>query len=103
MARPKKYNIDKKDVEKLASYGCSNSEIASFFGCDESLISKSYSRNITKGKEKGKIRLRQMQWKAAERGNVSMLIWLGKQVLGQTDRQEVEVVKPISEVLFDEL
>ena len=32
-----------------------------------------------------------------------MLIWLGNQVLGQTDRQEVEVVKPISEVLFDEL
>ena len=103
MARPKKYNIKPEDVEKLASYGCSNSEIASFFGCDESLISKSYSRNITKGKEKGKIRLRQMQWKAAERGNVSMLIWLGKQVLGQTDKQEVEVVKPISEVLFDEL
>ena len=103
MARPKKYKIDKTQVEKLASYGCTNSEIASFFGCDESLISKSYSRNITKGKEKGKIRLRQMQWKSAERGNVSMLIWLGKQVLGQTDRQEVEVVRAISEVLFDEL
>ena len=103
MARPKKYDIDKDQVEKLAALGCTNTEIASFFGCEDSLISKSYSRNITKGKEKGKIRLRQMQWKSAERGSVPMLIWLGKQVLGQTDRQEVEVVRPISEVLFDEL
>ena len=103
MARPKKYDIDKDQVEKLAALGCTNTEIASFFGCSKDLISKSYSTNVTKGKEKGKIRLRQMQWKSAERGSVPMLIWLGKQVLGQTDRQEVEVIRPISEVLFDEL
>ena len=103
MARPKKYNIENKDVEKLASYGCTNREIASYFGCSEDLIKKSYSSFLTKGRHKGKIRLRQMQWRAAENGSVPMLIWLGKQVLGQTDKQEVEVVKPISEVLFDEL
>ena len=38
----------------------------------------------------GKIRLRQLQWKAAESGNVSMLIWLGKQYLGQSDKQDIE-------------
>ena len=27
-----------------------------------------------------------MQWKAAESGNVTMLIWLGKQVLGQSEQ-----------------
>ena len=43
MARPKKYNIDTEQVEKLAGLGCTNVEIASFFGCDESLIRKSYS------------------------------------------------------------
>ena len=47
MSRPKKYDIDPKNVEKLASYGCSNREIADYFGCDESLISKSYSSFIT--------------------------------------------------------
>ena len=101
MARPKKYNIDKEKVEQLASFGCSASEIASFFGCTRSLITKSYSTNMTKGKEKGKIRLRQMQWKAAEHGNVSMLIWLGKQVLDQTDRQEIEHIRPIDEIEFN--
>tara|TARA_R100000808_G_scaffold24903_2_gene59200 strand:- start:3727 stop:4038 length:312 start_codon:yes stop_codon:yes gene_type:complete len=91
MARPKKYKIDAEQVEKLASFGCTNKEIASFFGCEESLISKSYSRYITKGKAKGNIRLRQMQWKACENGNVSMLIWLGKQVLKQSESPENQV------------
>ncbi len=101
MARPKKHNIDPEQVEKLAALGCNNSEIASFFNCSESLIRKSYSEFLTKGRDTGKIKLRQMQWKAAQRGSVPMLIWLGKQVLGQTDKQEITEVKPIDEVIFD--
>ena len=89
MARPKKHNIDPEQVEKLAALGCNNSEIASFFNCSESLIRKSYSEFIAKGKDKGKIRLRQLLWKSAERGNVAMQIWLSKQYLGMTDKQEI--------------
>ena len=103
MARPKKYDIDPKQVEKLAAYGCTNTEIGSYFGCDESLIRKSYSESITKGRDSGKIRLRQLQWRAAERGSIPMLIWLGKQVLGQTDRKEIEMSTPIDEITFDEI
>ena len=103
MARPKKYDIDPKQVEKLASYGCTNTEIASFFGCSKDLISKSYSTNVEKGKDSGRIRLRQLQWRAAERGNIPMLIWLGKQVLGQSDRKEIEMSTPIDEITFDEI
>lgn len=88
MARPKKYKIDHQEVEKLASYGCSNTEIAEFYGCDESLIRKSFSEYLTKGRAKGKIRLRQLQWKSAEKGNVTMQIFLGKNLLGQQDRLE---------------
>ena len=89
MARPKKYNIDPKQVEKLAGFGCTNVEIASFFGCDESLIRKSYSDSVAKGKDKGKIRLRQLMFRSAESGNVTMLIWLSKQYLGMSDKQEI--------------
>jgi len=103
MARPKKYEIDTSQVEQLASFGCTNTEIASFFGCDVSLISKSYSQFLAKGRDKGKIKLRQLQWRSAEKGNVAMQIWLGKQLLGQTDRQEVELIKPIDEIEFDGL
>jgi hypothetical protein len=31
------------------------------------------------------MRLRQLQWQSAEKGNVTMQIFLGKQMLGQTD------------------
>lgn len=43
--------------------------------------------------EPQRIKLRDWQWKAAEKGSVPMLIWLGKQYLGQTDRvdQKLEV------------
>ena len=89
MARPKKYNIDVEQVEKLAGLGCTNTEIASFFDVGEHVIRKSYAEFLEKGRDKGKIRLRQWQMKAAERGKVAMLIWLGKQMLGQTDKQEI--------------
>ena len=65
--------------------------MASFFGCDESLIRKSYSESIAKGRDNGKIRLRQYQWASAKKGNVAMLIWLGKQILGQSDKQDITV------------
>ena len=95
-----KLKIDKEKVEQLASFGCTTSEIGSFFGCDEGTIRNRFSENLTKGKEKGKIRLRQMQWKAADKGNVTMLIWLGKQLLGQADKSEVTWENPVDGVEF---
>ena len=91
MARPKKYNIDPQQVEKLASFGCTNIEIASFFGCDDSLIRKSYSENVTKGKESGKMRLRQAMWNNAITNNkTTMQIWLSKQVLGMKEHPTLD-------------
>ena len=95
MARPKKYDIDTAQVEKLSGYGCTNTEIANFFGCDESLIRKSYSEYVTKGKAEMKLRLRQLQWKSAEKLNAVMLIWLGKQILGQSDIPVGEDSQPL--------
>ena len=100
MARPKKYDIDTEKVEQLAGFGCTNTEIASFFGCSTDLIEKSYSEFLTKGRDKGKIRLRQLQWRAAERGNTTMLIWLGKQVLGQSEKTEHSWENPIDGIEF---
>jgi hypothetical protein len=96
MARPKKYNIDTEEVYKLASYGCSNVEIADFYGCDESLIRKSYSEYTRKGRASGKTRLRQLQWDSAEAGNVTMQIFLGKNMLGQQDKiEQTELDEPL--------
>ena len=89
MARPKKYDIPPEKVEQLARYGCTNTEIAQFYGCDESLIRKSYSEFLTKGRAEGKTNLRKWQYNVAKKGNVTMLIWLGKQVLGQSENPMV--------------
>ena len=95
MARPKKYDIDTEEVQKLAKYGMTNVEIADFFGCDESLIRKSYSEYLTKGRAEMKLRLRQLQWKSAEKLNAVMLIWFGKQMLGQSDIPVGEDSQPL--------
>ena len=96
MARPKKYKITDEEIVKLASYGCTNTEIADFYGCDESLIRKSFSDSLLKGRARGKIRLRQLQWKSAEKGNVTMQIFLGKNLLGQQDRiEENQLEEPL--------
>ena len=98
--RPKKYDIDTEEVFKLASYGCTNTEIADFFGCSKDLISKSYSTNVLKGRTDLKKRLRKAQIDAALGGNSTMLIWLGKQYLEQTEKSEVEWSNPVTGVEF---
>lgn len=87
MARPK-LEIDPIEVEKLAGFGCSINEIAAFFDCSRDTIEGRFSAIIQKGREQGKTRLRKLQWKSAENGNVVMQIWLGKQILDQADKSE---------------
>ena len=58
MARPKKYQIDTKQLMNLAKLGCTNIEMADFFGCSPDLLEKSYSEFLTKGRAEQKMRLR---------------------------------------------
>ncbi len=81
--------VNEIELEKLASFGCTVKECASFFGVTDSAIRKSYSRLYHKGKESGKIRLRKIQWNIAIKGNAAMAIFLGKNYLEQTDKQEI--------------
>ena len=96
MARPKKYNLDTDQIKKLASLGCTNKEISDFFGCSADLLEKSYSEFLTKGSAEQKLRLRQLQWKSAEKGNIVMQIWLGKQILGQSENTIKEDDEPLA-------
>lgn len=92
MARPKgsfkPIDIDK--VERLALIGCTQEEIALVLGCHRSTLLK--RKDLHAAYEKGHAHmretLRRVQFKKAVEGNVTMLIWLGKQVLGQKDRIE---------------
>ena len=88
MARPKK-NINRDEVEKLAMLQCTMSEVASFFDVNVSTISRRFAKEMTKGREKGKMSLRRKQWKLADT-NASMAIFLGKNYLDQKDSKEVD-------------
>lgn len=90
MARPFK-GIDLDLIEKLAAIHCTNTEIAATVGCDSSLLSKPrYSGIIAKGKERGKTSLRRKMFETAMGGNVTMMIWLSKQLLGHVDKKEID-------------
>ena len=104
VGRPKKYDIDTDTLFKLAKYNLTNIEIADIYGCDEALLRKNYSEFLTKGRAELKKRLRQTQYEVAvDDKNVTMLIWLGKQILGQTEKAEVQMNRPIEEVEYIEI
>lgn len=94
-----KLDIDPTKVEMLAEFGCSTIEIAKLHSCDESTVRKNFKNEIERGRERMKINLRQLQWKFAERGSNALLIFLGKQYLGQQDRNELELVGNLESIL----
>ena len=77
--------IPPEEVFKLASIGCKDIEIADWFGIDNNTLRYNFSAELTKGREHLKQSLRRAQLEVALKGNAVMLIWLGKQYLGQTD------------------
>jgi hypothetical protein len=77
--------VPPKDVERLAQMGCKDSEIAEWFGIDENTLRYNFSVELLKGKLALNQSLRQAQIRLALSGNATMLIWLGKNILGQSE------------------
>lgn len=90
MARPK-IPIDAEEVEKLAGLNCSTQEIADFLGVNESTIKRRFALALKRGRAVVNTSLKRKQYKLAMDGNVTLLIWLGKQYLGQADKSESTV------------
>src|SRR6204780_2624518 len=90
--RPKKF-VDLELVEKLAHIQCTYGEIAATLGVSVDTLqrNKNFAVVYKKGAEGGRKSLRRMQFEAANKGNVVMQIWLGKQYLGQSDHGLLEV------------
>ena len=102
MGRPK-HPIDEAEVLKLAALQCTLEEMATFFDCDISTIQKRFSKKIAKAREQGRISLRHKQMQKAMSGNVVMLIWLGKQWLGQREKADVAFEGGINIVMDSDL
>lgn len=99
MGRPK-IPIDRKQFESLCGLQCTKEEIASFFDCSVDTIENwchseydsTFSAVFKQKRDVGKVSLRRSQFRMAQK-NATMAIWLGKQYLGQSDKQEVVVSK----------
>ena len=96
--RPKK-NIDPKVVVSLAKVGCTMEEIGLVVGCSVNTLERNFGDIIKEGKANLKHSLRRQQVKRANAGSDTMLIWLGKQLLGQKDKQELSGNLTLSQVL----
>lgn len=84
------------DVYKLAALGCKDNEICDWFGIDGNTLRYNFSVELLKGREELKQSLRRAQIKLALSGNATMLIWLGKNLLGQSENPfDNEESKPL--------
>ena len=84
MARPKK-EVDEELLYKLAQIHCTMREMSDIVGVSIDTLKRRYADLIDKGKSEGKMRLRRKQIEVAMSGNHTMLIWLGKQMLNQSE------------------
>jgi hypothetical protein len=107
MSRPRK-SIDYGLVESMAQIHCTQEEIAEVLGISVRTLQRraKFCRIYKKGREKGKASVRRMQFKSAEKGNVTMQIWLGKQILGQRDTlmintQDDSVADPLTQSIME--
>jgi len=95
--RPKA-NLDWESIDNFLIAGCSGAEIAGYLGVNkhtlydrcESDKGIPFSEYSQQKKRKGDTILRAKQFQEACDGNDRMMIWLGKNRLGQKDKQEVE-------------
>lgn len=78
--------VPPEQVEELAGLGCTNREIAHFFGIEESNVSRHFAAVLEKGRSRQKIRLRRaMMENATKHHNAAIQIFLAKNMLKMSD------------------
>lgn len=73
------------EVEMMAKIGCTDQEIADHYGVTQQALKRNLVDYLIKGRSEMKQTLRKAQLRVALEGNATMLIWLGKNLLGQSD------------------
>jgi len=90
------FDLSTEDYQKIIAMiriQCTQQEICGIYGVTDKTLNNALKRHsdlgfselFKKHQDEGRASLRRSQWKAADAGNPTMLVWLGKQVLGQTD------------------
>lgn len=76
------------EVELMAKIGSTDREIAEHFGIKDDTLRRNFADYLVKGRSELKQRLRQKQLAVAFEGNPTMLIFLGKNYLSQSDQPQ---------------
>jgi len=77
--------VDPEEVVRLARMWCSYKEMAEWFGIHADTLKFNFHAEIAMGRAQTKQALRKKQIDLALSGDKTMLIWLGKNILGQSD------------------
>lgn len=102
MGRPK-IDIDWEEVGQLLIEGCKSVDIAHQLGirditlydrCEKDLGIK-YTEFSQEKRSKGDNLLRSVQFRTAMEGNTTMQVWLGKNRLGQKDKEQLDLAQAI--------
>lgn len=88
--------VDAAQLEQLAAINCSLAEMAAVMKCDQRTLTRRFAQVIKRGREVGTSSLKKAQFNLALKGNATMQIWLGKQLLGQRDQRDAPVGDPQS-------
>ena len=89
--------INWPDFDRLCEVQCTLEEIAAHFGVSEDTVERAVKREhktsfadyFAEKRKAGFVSLRRRQYELAMAGNATMLIFLGKQYLGQSDKREI--------------
>ncbi len=108
---PKVIDLNWEEFDKLCGIQCTLKEISSWFDCSEDTIERrvkeysglKFADYYAQKRGKGLISLRRKQYEVAMSGDKTLLIWLGKQYLGQSDKIESqETYELVTEFTKDE-
>lgn len=95
---PRPVEIDYDALRKLCGIQCTEAEAAAYLGVHVNTLAaaiqrdhgKTWKEYFEENRGAGLISLRRRQYERAMEGNPTMLIWLGKNWLGQTDQVQVQ-------------
>ena len=90
-AKNKVSDIPPEELKRVALLNPAAEELAFVFDiplthAEDLLKGEEVQEELLKGRGGRRLSLKRAQWKSAMGGNVAMLIWLGKQDLGQSDK-----------------
>ena len=103
MSRPT-ITFDYDEIYEISKTHCSFLDMAKYFNVSEGTINNRYKEDeefklaVDRGRFEAIKGLRRRQIETAMDGNTQMLVWLGKQLLGQSDKVDVDQLSRVEPI-----